>query len=109
AAAESNPLLQAIDVLERRFMLALNRGQAHAAAAAASDRECWRHLRRARTQEAALMAAVSNLEDHADSLRRQFEALWNAVGEQSGRHEAMLAGFEGDVAALGRVPLHPAL
>ncbi len=54
-------------------------------------------------------AAILNLRDTYNSVRKPYEQLESRLAAQQAAHRALLEGFEGSIAQLLDVPLHPSL
>ena len=105
----ASPLHQALEVYERRFMLNLCRGRALADGAdvrLASMRNCVSEMI---VMARALRAAVSNLSDHRNGAARTRAEFASAFQTTSAEHAGLLQRFEGRLADLATISLHPSL
>lgn len=105
----TSPLYQALEVYERRFMLHLCRGRALADGAdvrLASMRDCVSEMI---VMARALRAAVSNLSDHRNGASRTRAEFASAFQTTSAEHAGLLQRFEGRLADLATISLHPSL
>ena len=105
----ASPLYQALEVYERRFMLHLCRGRALADGAdvrLVSMRNCASEMI---VMARALRAAVSNLSDHRNGASRTRAEFASAFQTTSAEHDGLLQRFEGRLADLATISLHPSL
>ena len=105
----TSPLYQALEVYERRFMLNLCRGRALADGAdvrLTSMRNCVSEMI---VMARALRAAVSNLSDHRNGASRTRAEFASAFQTTTAEHAGLLQRFEGRLADLTTISLHPSL
>ena len=105
----TSPLYHALEVYERRFMLNLCRGRALADGAdvrLASMRNCVSEMI---VMARALRAAVSNLSDHRNGASRTRAEFASAFQTTTAEHAGLLQRFEGRLADLATISLHPSL
>ena len=105
----TSPLYQALEVYERRFMLNLCRGRALADGAdvrLTSMRNCVSEMI---VMARALRAAVSNLSDHRNGASRTRAEFASVFQTTTAEHAGLLQRFEGQLADLATISLHPSL
>jgi len=104
-----SPLHSALPTYERNFMLILSKGKRFEEDAAHKIRRCGEWLNCRRQQNAALRAAVVNLQDHFGSVEREFSKLSVSLKSQHATSSRLLEGFNEAMGKLSSIQLHPNL
>ena len=105
----SSPLLRALPDFEKQLLRNLKRGEALLLFSEQVSASCKKCMAEQRVQTDALLAAVSNLQDHYDTTKCTFESAHDKFTEQQDRHRRQLDSFETDLESMRGIPLHTAL
>ena len=105
----SSPLLRALPDFEKQLLRNLKRGEALLLFSEQVSASCKKCMAEQSVQTDALLAAVSNLQDHYDTTKFTFESAHDKFTEQQDRHRRQLDSFDADLEAMRSIPLHTAL
>jgi hypothetical protein len=105
----SSPLLRALPDFERQFLRNLKKGEYFLSISDQIVASCKRSIGEQGVQIDALLAALSNLQDHYAATKVAFESAQGKLTAQQERHQTLLDSFESDLERLQSIPLHTSL
>lgn len=105
----NQPLHQALEVYERRFMLHLDQGRVFADGADMRLSACRTCVAEQAVMARALRAAVSNLSVHFNGTQRLRSEFTADFQKRTSSHASLLQRFENLLTSLGSIHIHPSL